>query len=82
MEERERECHRKPQVGNKQGHKVVKKNARAKEIMSKRRQKKWKVVEKPVIIDVEKYQPPPQKVKAKNSGSGSLICLKEIERSC
>ena len=60
LEERERESHRKPQVGNKQGHKAVKKNARAKEIMSKRRQKKWKVVEKPVIIDVEKYQPPPK----------------------
>ena len=60
MEERGRESHRKPQVGNKQGHKAVKKNARAKEIMSKRRQKKWKVVEKPVIIDVEKYQPPPK----------------------
>ena len=60
LEERGRESHRKPQVGNKQGHKAVKKNARAKEIMSKRRQKKWKVVEKPVIIDVEKYQPPPK----------------------
>ena len=64
LEERGRESHRKPQVGNKQGHKAVKKNARAKEIMSKRRQKKWKVVEKPVIIDVEKYQPPPQKKKS------------------
>ena len=92
LEERGRESHRKPQVGNKQGHKAVRKNARAKEIMSKRRQKKWKVVEKPVIIDVEKYQPPhppppppplqkkkKKRVKAKKSGSGSLICLKEID---
>ena len=78
---RGRESHRTPQLGNKQGHKAVGKNARAKEMMSKRRQKQWKVVEKPVIIDVEKYQAP-QKAKVKKSGSGSLIFLKEIERSC
>ena len=57
---RGRESHRTPQLGNKQGHKAVRKNARAKEMMSKRRQKQWKVVEKPVIIDVEKYQAPPK----------------------
>ena len=58
-----REGHRAPQLYNKQGRKAVRKNVRAKEMMSKRRQKKWKVVEKPVFIDVEKYQPPPKEPK-------------------
>ena len=58
-----REGHRAPQLCNKQGRKAVRKNARVKEMMSKRRQKKWKVVEKPVFIDVEKYQPPPKEPK-------------------
>ena len=50
---------------SKLGHKAVRKNARAKEMMSKRRQKQWKVVENSVIIDVEKYVPGLPKTQSK-----------------
>ena len=40
----------------KRNHKAVRKNIKAKELMLKRRQRQLKVVKKPEVIDVDKYQ--------------------------
>lgn len=67
----------------KRNHKAVEKYIKAKELMLKRRQRRFKVVKKPKVIDVDKYKPSQtKKAKTRNSGSGNLVRLKETEIFC
>ena len=50
-------CERHVSKKRKRNHKAVEKNIKAKELMLKRRQRQLKVVKKPEVIDVDKYQP-------------------------
>ena len=56
----------------KRNHKAVEKNIKAKELVMKRRQRQLKVVKKPAVIDVDKYQPKKPKREILDQGTNLL----------